>query len=136
MEDSKDGSFDLMAEYGRTLFASRVVGTVIILFAGVWFYGKCLQMAQAWEIFENMIEGGAGVLPVLTRTLARYSSSLAAAVAVGALGGLGVIWFSGGRISRVLYGTLGGVLVPLIVGMMIDQAFNGPMMDVITHFQP
>ncbi|HWB04720.1 MAG TPA: hypothetical protein VG796_16955 [Verrucomicrobiales bacterium] len=135
MDDSGNTPFELQDEYGRTLLACRVGGTVSILLASVWCAWQHHGLQNGREMLENMVAGGISATPLLTRLAFDYESTLAPVAALCALVSLVLIWIGGKRISQVIYATVAGAAVPLLTGLFFAISWSSPFHQIITNFK-
>lgn len=132
--ETENFTIDLQKEYLRTLLATRVAATVCLLLAAAWCWLKYDGLDRGMEVFENMVTGGFDAMPTFTRTVIGNGDTIAAIAALGGLGALGWIWFSGRSISRVIYAAMLALVCYLIIGAAFDFAVTQPLITIITQF--
>ncbi len=134
METENFAPLDLENEYYKTLRASRIAATVVLLLTGGWAGMQCAGVPQFIEIFENMVTGGLRELPSLTRLVSAHYMEALGLVCVAALGAVFYIWLAARSLSRVILVTVVGVVLCLLVGFIVQMAMERPLQTIITNF--
>ena len=134
METENFAPLDLEKEYYKTLRASRIVATVLLLLTGAWAAKQCADVPQFIEIFENMVTGGLRGVPSLTRLVSAHYMEALGLVCIAALGPIFYIWVATRSLSRVILVTGVGVVLCLLVGFIVQMAMVQPLQMILTNF--
>lgn len=125
---------DLHAEYYRTLDASRIAGTALLLLCAAWSGMHCYGIPEVAEVFENMVTGGLTAMPRLTQLVINHSTEAVALSCLPALVAVLYIWVAGRNLSRVILTTSLGAGFSLLMGLVVQLALNQPLRKIITDF--
>ncbi len=134
METENFAPLDLEKEYYKTLRASRIVATVLLLLTGAWAAKQCAGVPQFIEIFEDMVTGGLRGVPSLTRLVSAHYMEALGLVCFAALVAVFYIWLAARSLSRVILVTVVGVVLCLLVGLIVQMAMGQPLQTIITKF--
>jgi hypothetical protein len=135
METKNLADIDLQNEYFRTLQASRVAGTVLLICCAAWCWMLYRQIGSMSEIFENMVTGGRKSMPSLTQFVLDDANLIQPITALAAFVAMGFIWAGARRISQVIYATIAGASVCVAAGALYKLAVNLPFLQIITKLQ-
>ena len=134
METENFAPLDIEKEYYRTLRASRIASTVLLLLTALWAGKQCAGVPQFIEIFENIVTGGLKALPSLTQLVSAHYMKALALVCLAALGAIFYLWLAARSLSRVILVTVAGVVFCLLVGFIVQMAMDRPLQTIITNF--